>query len=99
LREEATKVKQIVETQTEELEETIVTEKKEVEKTEKVITESKTKLTGLRAKEKEINIKITSATDSSTIESYKAELTSITTEITTTKTVIKSSTQKKTSIT
>lgn len=70
-----------------------------IEETEKIISDSKTKLTELRVKEKEINTKITSATESSEIETYKHELTSITSQITTIKNIIKVQTQKKTQYT
>jgi DNA repair exonuclease SbcCD ATPase subunit len=99
MREEATKIKQVTESQTEEITEIITSETKSVEIIEKTITESKTKLVSMRSKEKELNTKITSATDTTEIESYKKELTTLTTEITTTKTVIKTSTQKKVTVT
>jgi len=98
LREEATRAKEVAVSQTEELEEIITTEKKVLEETEKSITTSKTTLTNLRAKEKEINIKITTSTETTEIESYKKELVTISTQISTTKSTIKTHTHKKTNI-
>lgn len=87
--EEYTKIKEISIIQKEELNESIISDKKVIEETTKIINESKTKLTELRQKEKEINTKITGATESSEIETYKHELISITSQITTIKNIIK----------
>ena len=56
---------------------------------EKTITTSKETLTELRTKEKEINTKITTSTESSDVETLRRELTVVTGQITTTKEVIK----------
>jgi predicted nucleic acid-binding Zn-ribbon protein len=77
LREEYTKIKEVTIVQKEEIYESITSEKKIIEETEKVISENKSKLTSLRQKEKELNTKITTATESSEIETYKHELTSL----------------------
>lgn len=77
LREEYTKIQQVTIVQKEEINTSITSEKKIIEETEKVISENKSKLTTLRQKEKELNTKITTATESSEIETYKHELTSL----------------------
>ena len=95
MREEATRIKEVATSQTIELEEMVISEKKIVEETEKLITKSKDELTNLRTKEKEINTKISTSTETSEVESYRKELTVITGSITTTKESIKTTTEKK----
>merc|ERR1711998_702700 len=92
---ESTRIKEVGTTQTVELEEMITHETELIEGVEKTITSSKETLTTLRTKEKEINTKITTSTESSDVESLRRELTVVTGQITTTKEVIKTSTEKK----
>lgn len=58
-----------------------------------MIKETKKKVAEMKQKKEEILTKITTAEDSSQIESYKAELTSITTTIAQSKVIIKTSTE------
>jgi DNA replication initiation complex subunit (GINS family) len=78
LREEATRITEVGSTQTVEIEELITKETELIESVEKTITTSKDTLTSLRTKEKEINTKITTSSESSDVESYRRELTVIT---------------------
>jgi predicted nucleic acid-binding Zn-ribbon protein len=77
LREEATKVKNVGETKIEEFTEQITIYKKTVEETTHIISESKTNVTTYRSKEKEINNKISTTTDTTEIESLKKDLINI----------------------
>ena len=78
MREEATRITEVGSTQTVEIEELIIKETELIESVEKTITTSKDTLTSLRTKEKEINTKITTSSESSDVESYRRELTVIT---------------------
>lgn len=78
MREEATRITEVGSTQTVEIEELITKETELIESVEKTITTSKDTLTSLRTKEKEINTKITTSSESSDVESYRRELTVIT---------------------
>tara|TARA_B100000780_G_C20868657_1_gene345476 strand:+ start:340 stop:579 length:240 start_codon:yes stop_codon:yes gene_type:complete len=78
LREESTRITEVGSTQTVEIEELITKETEVIESVEKTIITSKDTLTTLRTKEKEINTKITTSSESSDVESYRRELVVIT---------------------
>ena len=73
----------------------ISTSTKIVEKVEKEIITQKEKVTELRAKEKEITTKITTSSETTDIETLKKELNQVTSQITSVKDIIKTTTQKK----
>jgi len=78
LREESTRITEVGSTQTVEIEELITKETEVIESVKKTIITSKDTLTTLRTKEKEINTKITTSSESSDVESYRRELVVIT---------------------
>ncbi len=78
MREESTRITEVGSTQTVEIEELITKETEVIESVEKTIITSKDTLTTLRTKEKEINTKITTSSESSDVESYRRELVVIT---------------------
>ena len=66
-----------------------------IEESEQIIKETKTKLSELKQKEIEITTKMGTTEDGAAIDSYKAELIAITTSITQSRTIIRTSTETK----
>jgi hypothetical protein len=95
MREQATKTKEFAESEKEELEEQIEANKEMIEESEQIIKETKTKLSELKQKEIEISTKMGTTEDGAAIDSYKAELIVITTSITQSRTIIRTSTETK----